>query len=156
MTKTNEATKTHTYELNDGQAGWEVEAASSSAALADAVADSQSNYEGHSESTVYFDLRCVRSGECYGTRDEDDVCEGCEACEQIEQEVRVDPIEPGCHGFGKAHKWHEGEAHGSAGGIKWTNDCRRCGLLKHTDTWGHRRDNGAEGYEIVRYEEKSA
>lgn len=64
--------------------------------------------------------------------------------------VRFDPAEPPCPDGGE-HDWKDGPVYGSGGGVAYTDTCRRCGLRRHTDTWGTDPSDGTQGHRTVRY-----
>lgn len=68
--------------------------------------------------------------------------------------VQVDPVEPACDD-GETHETHDYVDHGGpwghGGGIICRERCRRCGLVRRTDTWATRPDNGEQGFTAVSY-----
>ena len=63
--------------------------------------------------------------------------------------VRRDP-EPLCGSEPHdSHEWRGGAVRSSGGGIAWDEDCVRCGLRRHFDTWG--ADGDTQGLRVLAY-----
>lgn len=64
----------------------------------------------------------------------------------------VDPEGPSCL-EDRAHAWNDYEpAIGSGGGVKYSERCKHCRAVKHTDTWAQNPENGVQGLTSIRYE----
>ena len=65
--------------------------------------------------------------------------------------VRVDPVEPACDEASQHDYRDSGDVFGHGGGVICQQRCRRCGLIRRTDTWATRLDTGEQGLRAVSY-----
>lgn len=66
--------------------------------------------------------------------------------------VQIDQPEPDCtHTDGHDWQGHKGP-NGHGGGVIYTDRCPHCGMLRTTNTWATRPDNGTQGHRVVTYE----
>lgn len=124
-----------TYTLSDGHSTLEIQAADFDDAAEQAEEWVRDGDWDASDGPTWVDVRILN---------EDGDYEG-------EVEVQIDQPEPDCtHEDG--HDWqdHIG-ARGYGGGVIYTDRCEHCGLLRTTNTWATRPDNGTEGHEVVTY-----
>lgn len=85
--------------------------------------------------------------------DDGDVREG--PGDEESHRVTLDPDEPTCDGDSGEHEWCDEEgrqAHG--GGVRYSERCRYCGIVRATDTWAHDRQTGEQGLHEIRYGER--
>jgi hypothetical protein len=69
--------------------------------------------------------------------------------------ITVDLDEPDCM-LEQGHRWIDWAGpYGSGGGVKYTELCPLCGLVRHTDTWGTNPTNGTQGHVVTQYESDS-
>lgn len=69
--------------------------------------------------------------------------------------VAIEPEEPACVA-GHVHRWRDSGVRGHGGGVVQTDECRWCGLQRHTDTWAQDTTDGEQGLTGVSYDEPSA
>ena len=71
--------------------------------------------------------------------------------------LTIQPSEPPCYGKSgrrkKAHKWIDGQPRGNGGGVRYEDECRRCGIQRHTDTWATNPCDGSQGHTSTAYYE---
>jgi len=64
--------------------------------------------------------------------------------------IILDPAEPGC--VEDEHDWQtHREVWGHGGGVRWSDRCCHCGLIRETDTWATDYYDGTQGHTIVEY-----
>lgn len=71
--------------------------------------------------------------------------------------IPVEPEAPPCVGEDGTYPGHEfeevkGSIRGHGGGVTYTEQCQRCGLHKHTDTWHADQQDGTQGHTAIRYQ----
>lgn len=74
--------------------------------------------------------------------------------ERAERTVQLDPEPPECQDA-LGHDWEDVAALGHGGGVIVRERCSHCGVIRVTDTWAQRPDNGVQGYTTVQYESPS-
>jgi len=66
--------------------------------------------------------------------------------------VQIDPAEPACVDGAVGHDWRTAVGpRGHGGGAVWWDECRRCGVLRQTDTWATIPQTGEQGLRSVEY-----
>lgn len=63
--------------------------------------------------------------------------------------VTIDPQEPPCPEGG--HEWARHRTRSTGPGLRISDRCDRCGLMRITRTWDHRPDTGEEGFQSVEF-----
>lgn len=141
MARSNEGTTMTTWICDDGNGGEiEIEAEAAREAAEEYVADGD---WGDGDETLWIDVYVTP---VVGGEPQED--------ERYAVTVTLEPDEPECHD-GEDHDWKDGQVRGSGGGIAYTDQCQRCGLLRHVDTWHSRPDTGEQGMHYTRYEEST-
>lgn len=116
-----------------------IEAESAEQALE--IVDAPDNGDYPSESTTWIEWHAVN------VEDGDD---------SDYRTFKLDPAQPDCEGDHK-HEWQDHEpAWGSGGGVKYSERCKHCGAIRHTDTWATNPSNGTQGHKSIRYSEEDA
>lgn len=65
--------------------------------------------------------------------------------------VAVHPDAPACDNGRLEHAWRDTGLQGHGGGVIYRERCKHCGVMRVTDTWATRPDNGMQGLRSVRY-----
>lgn len=98
---------------------------------------------GESETTRWIDVYVRRAARGH----EDDLWDCCT--------VTLQPDEPRCSADG-GHRWRAEHVAGSGGGVRITDECARCGLVRTVDTWAQRPDTGEQGLRSLTYRRADA
>ena len=65
----------------------------------------------------------------------------------------VQPTEPECEA-GHEHEWSDHDpVQGNGGGVRYSERCEHCGVVRRTDTWAQNPTNGTQGHTAIEYVE---